>query len=95
MMDLPGTTWKTNCKLKVFFSTKTKKNLFIYYFSFLFCAFQGASVVDDSQTGVLVGSFSDRRDWTGNGIKITTNGGQKWSQINGDTGGTPVRYGNV
>eukprot|EP00339_Tiarina_fusa_P023281 CAMPEP_0117029610 /NCGR_PEP_ID=MMETSP0472-20121206/21426_1 /TAXON_ID=693140 ORGANISM="Tiarina fusus, Strain LIS" /NCGR_SAMPLE_ID=MMETSP0472 /ASSEMBLY_ACC=CAM_ASM_000603 /LENGTH=368 /DNA_ID=CAMNT_0004737423 /DNA_START=90 /DNA_END=1196 /DNA_ORIENTATION=+ len=60
----------------------------------LFCAFQGASIVDDSKTGVLIGSFSDRRDWSGNGLKMTTDGGQSWSQRNGDTGTTPVRYGS-
>merc|ERR1712137_234095 len=60
----------------------------------LLCAFQGASAVNDGKTGVLIGAFSDRMDWQGNGIQITTDAGQTWTQINGDTGSIPVRYGD-
>ena len=65
-----------------------------FYSSSLLCAFQGCSAVDDGRTGVLVGTFSHSRDWNGDGIKITTDGGNKWSQINGNTRPAIARYGN-
>jgi len=60
----------------------------------LVCALQGASAVNDGRTGVLIGVWSHSRDWNGDGIKITTDKGKRWSQINSDTGDVPVRYGS-
>jgi hypothetical protein len=59
----------------------------------LLCAFQGAAAADDG-TGVLIGSWSGTGDWEGNGIKITTDKGTTWNQINGDMGNIPARYGS-
>lgn len=61
--------------------------------SSLICAFPGASAVNDGKTGVLIGSWDNRRDWLGNGIKITTDAGQTWKQYNGNIADIPARYG--
>ena len=95
MMVKPGITSKVESSFffdYFFFLTIFFIN-FGNFFSELFCAFQGAAVVNDNKTGVLIGSFSDRRDWSGNGIKITTDAGSSWAQINSNFGTTPVRYG--
>jgi len=58
------------------------------------CAFPGAATVNDGQTGVLIGSWANRRDWNGNGIKITTDAGKTWKEYNGDNADVPARYGS-
>jgi hypothetical protein len=69
-------------------------HFFVPTFSSFICAFQGAAAADDG-TGVLIGSWSGTGDWRGNGIKITTDFGKSWNQINGDMGTIPARYGKM
>lgn len=58
------------------------------------CALSGASAVSDDRSGVLVGVWLHIPDLNGNGIKITTDGGRRWQQHNGNTGEAAARYGN-
>jgi len=55
------------------------------------CAFQAAQAVD-SQTFVLTGPWATPGDFQGNGIQLSTDGGNTWSLNNWNQGTVPARY---